>query len=66
MAARFENVLPIEHIYALVRSQRQLDRVLKEIEGAPGVVLHTIVDKELRAGLERGCVDVDQHHVGAG
>ena len=58
VCARFEAVLPIEHIYALVRSQRQLDRVLKEIEGAPGVVLHTIVDKELRAGLEQGCRDL--------
>jgi regulator of PEP synthase PpsR (kinase-PPPase family) len=55
VVARVDAVLPIEHIYALVRSQRQLDRVLKEIEGAPGVVLHTIVDKELRAALEKGC-----------
>ena len=61
VCARFEAVLPIEHIYALVRSRRQLDRVLKEIEGAPGVVLHTIVDKELRAALEQGCRD---RHVG--
>jgi regulator of PEP synthase PpsR (kinase-PPPase family) len=55
VCARFDAVLPIEHIYALVRSQRQLERVIKEIEGAPGVVLHTIVDKALRAGLEQGC-----------
>jgi len=33
--------------------------VLREIEGAPGVVLHTIVDKELRAALEQGCRDVE-------
>src|ERR1700753_2704384 len=26
VCARFDNVLPIEHIYALVRSQRQLER----------------------------------------
>jgi len=55
VCARFDDVLPIEHIYALVRSRRQLDRVLREIEGAPGMVLHTIVDKELRAALEEGC-----------
>jgi regulator of PEP synthase PpsR (kinase-PPPase family) len=59
VCARFDNVLPIEHIYALVRSQRQLDRVLQEIADAPGVVMHTIVDKELRAGLEKGCRDLD-------
>lgn len=59
VCARFDNVLPIEHIYALVRSERQLERVLKEIEDAPGVVMHTIVDKALRAGLERGCRELD-------
>jgi regulator of PEP synthase PpsR (kinase-PPPase family) len=59
VTARFDAVLPIEHIYALVRSPRQLERVIKEIEGAPGVVLHTIVDKDLRAGLEQGCRDLE-------
>jgi regulator of PEP synthase PpsR (kinase-PPPase family) len=65
VCARFEAVLPIEHIYALVRSQRQLDRVLKEIEGAPGVILHTIVDKELRAALEQGCRDLEMPCIAA-
>ncbi|HEY5105440.1 MAG TPA: pyruvate, water dikinase regulatory protein [Caulobacteraceae bacterium] len=49
------NVLPIEHIYALVRSQRQLERALEEIMGAPGIVLHTIIDAKLRGALEAGC-----------
>ena len=31
VCARFDDVLPIEHIYALVRSGRQLERVLAEI-----------------------------------
>ena len=53
--ARFTNVLPIEHIYALVRSPRQLDRALEEIANAPGVVLHTIIDPALRGALEGGC-----------
>jgi regulator of PEP synthase PpsR (kinase-PPPase family) len=65
VVARFEAVLPIEHIYALVRSPRQLFRVLKEIEGAPGVVLHTIVDKDLRAGLEQGCRDLEMPCIAA-
>jgi regulator of PEP synthase PpsR (kinase-PPPase family) len=33
--------------------------VLQEIDGAPGVVLHTIVDANLRAALEQGCRDLD-------
>jgi len=65
VCARFDDVLPIEHIYALVRSRRQLDRVLQEIEGAPGMVLHTIVDKELRAALEKGCRAMDMTCIAA-
>jgi regulator of PEP synthase PpsR (kinase-PPPase family) len=59
VCARFENVLPIEHIYALVRSPRQLERALTDIEGSPGVVIHTIVDDALRAALEDGCRKLD-------
>jgi regulator of PEP synthase PpsR (kinase-PPPase family) len=59
VCARFDNVLPIEHIYALVRSQRQLDRALGDIEEAPGIVIHTIVDEKLRQALEEGCRKLD-------
>ncbi len=59
VCARFDNVLPIEHIYALVRSPRQLERALTDIEGSPGVVIHTIVDDALRAALEEGCRKLD-------
>ena len=59
VCARFDDVLPIEHIYSLVRSSRQLERALEEISVSPGVVLHTIVDKALRAALEQGCRDLE-------
>ena len=55
VCARFTDILPIEHIYALVRSERQLERALEEISGAPGVVMHTIIDPALRTALEEGC-----------
>jgi regulator of PEP synthase PpsR (kinase-PPPase family) len=57
VCARFDDVLPIEHMYPLMRSQRQLERVLREVEASPGVVIHTIVDRELRMALEAGCRD---------
>ena len=63
--ARFNNVLEIEHIYALVRSPAQLDRALAEIAMAPGVVLHTIVDEALRGALEAGCQKLDMPCFGA-
>ncbi|HEY2661744.1 MAG TPA: pyruvate, water dikinase regulatory protein [Caulobacteraceae bacterium] len=65
VCARFDDVLPIEHIYSLVRSDRQLERVLQEIGGAPGVVIHTIVDRDLRAHLEKGCRELEMTCVAA-
>jgi [pyruvate, water dikinase]-phosphate phosphotransferase / [pyruvate, water dikinase] kinase len=53
--AQFDNILPIEHSYFLVRSTRQMERVLKEIESAPGVVMFTLSSLEHRAMLERRC-----------
>lgn len=59
VCARFEHVMPIEHIYPLVRSERQLGRVMEEIVAAPGIVVHTIVDPELRGSLEEVCRSLD-------
>lgn len=63
-AARFEGILPIEHIYVLIRSPKQLDRALVEIESFPGIVLHTIVDSELRTNLEIRCRELDIPAIG--
>ena len=53
--AQYTKVLPVEHIHALVRSQKQLDRVLVEIEESPGIVLYTLLDEELTKRLENHC-----------
>lgn len=65
VVARFDGIIPIEHIYALVRSPRQMERVLEEVEAAPGVVLHTLVDPELRDQLEQGCRRLDMPQIAA-
>jgi regulator of PEP synthase PpsR (kinase-PPPase family) len=54
-AAQYTTVAPIEHIYPLVRSHKQLDRVITEIEASPGIVLYTLLDKELMDRLEDKC-----------
>lgn len=56
--AQYENVQEIEHVYPLVRTQKQLDRILSEIEAAPGIVLYTLVDTELASRLERSCMEL--------
>jgi len=62
--ARFEGVLPIEHLYVLIRSEKQLDRALEEIEAFPGIVLHTMIDPELRTMLETRCRELDIASIG--
>jgi hypothetical protein len=54
-AAQYATVSPIEHIYPLVRSGKQLDRVLAEIEASPGIVLYTLLDADLTERLENKC-----------
>ncbi|MEM9356618.1 MAG: pyruvate, water dikinase regulatory protein [Pseudomonadota bacterium] len=54
-SVQYPQIRAIEHVYPLVRTERQLDRVLQEVQSAPGVVLYTIVDRELGRVLERRC-----------
>lgn len=56
--AQFDHILPIEHSYYLVRSTRQLERVLREIENAPGVVMFTLSNDEMRERLESRCKEL--------
>jgi hypothetical protein len=52
-AAHYSDYRPVEHIYALVRTPKQLLRVLSDIERQPGIVLFTVVNPELRHQLEQ-------------
>lgn len=63
VSAQFVMGRPIEHVYPLVRNRKQLERALAEIEEAPGVVLHTMVNEELRAELEAKCKEFGQPSV---
>jgi regulator of PEP synthase PpsR (kinase-PPPase family) len=53
--AQFEGVKVHEHFYALVRSQRQLQRAVEHIRDEPGLVFFTLVNPELRAELQKEC-----------
>jgi regulator of PEP synthase PpsR (kinase-PPPase family) len=54
-AAQYAKVNPIEHVHPLVRTQKQLDRVLIEIEKSPGIVLYTLLEENLVERLEGKC-----------
>src|SRR5262245_51495736 len=58
-AVQYSQVRPIEHVHPLVRTSRQLERVLKEVEQSPGIVLYTIVKRELIDEIERRCRELN-------
>jgi regulator of PEP synthase PpsR (kinase-PPPase family) len=57
-AAQYTAVVPVEHMHPLVRSNKQLDRVLNEIEATPGIVLYTLLEEDLVERLEKSCRDI--------
>ena len=54
-AAQYTNMSPVEHLHPLVRTVKQLDRVLASIEEFPGIVLYTLLDEDLSKRLEDKC-----------
>ena len=54
-AAQFKNTIALEHVYPLVRTARQLEPILETIDGAPGIVLYTLLDPELARQIDSRC-----------
>ncbi len=57
-ASQFAAAKPLEHIYALTRSRKQMEKTLAEIEASPGIVLYTIINPALRRLLEIRCSEL--------
>jgi hypothetical protein len=54
-AAQYAKVMPVEHVHPLVRSAKQLERILSEVEQSPGIVLYTLLQQNLASRLEEKC-----------
>lgn len=54
-SAQYKDARAIEHIYPLIRTDRQLARVLEDIDREPGIVLYTVVDQALAKMIDDGC-----------
>ncbi|WP_367716942.1 pyruvate, water dikinase regulatory protein [Nitratireductor sp. GISD-1A_MAKvit] len=54
-AAQYKDARAIEHIYPMIRNEKQLVRVLDEVEREPGIVLYTVVDQKLARQVDEGC-----------
>ena len=53
--AQFDGVEIIKHFWPMVRSETHLNRILVEVADNPGLVIFTLVNRDIRARLEREC-----------
>ncbi|AQX28596.1 MULTISPECIES: pyruvate, water dikinase regulatory protein [unclassified Bartonella] len=58
IASQYKIRQAIEHIYPMIRSKIQLQRVLNDIQQEPGIVLYTIVDKEIKQLIDEACIKI--------
>ena len=58
-AAQYVKISPVEHVHPLVRSQKQLDRVLTELEATPGIVLYTLLQENLARSSKKNAGSSD-------
>lgn len=52
---QFEGAEAVEHIWSMVRTKSQVERIIAGVEANPGVVLYTLVNETLRQPLVEGC-----------
>lgn len=55
--SQFTNVTHTEHIWSLVRTSGQMQRVIDSIKTHPGIVMYTIIDDELQTMLMDACLN---------
>ncbi|MBX3569571.1 MAG: kinase/pyrophosphorylase [Rhizobiaceae bacterium] len=51
-AAQYKDARAIEHIYPLIRTEKQLRKVFDDIEEEPGIILYTVVDPDLASQID--------------
>lgn len=56
--AQFGGIEPVQKFWPLVRTQKQLEKVIQQIQENPGPVIFTLVDEKMRARLQERCDDL--------
>jgi len=52
---QFDDAQAIEHVWSMIRTRSQIERVITGIQTNPGLVLFTLVNDTLRQALQEGC-----------
>jgi regulator of PEP synthase PpsR (kinase-PPPase family) len=53
--AQFDSVQAEEHVWSLVRTKGQLEKMITNLDQYPGMVMFTLIDPELREYLRQAC-----------
>lgn len=56
--AQFEGIDPTQKFWPLIRTERQLERVIRRISDNPGPVIFTFVNKDMRKRLTEQCEEL--------
>lgn len=57
--AQFEGVSVTKHYWPMIRTARQMTRIMDDIQEKPGLVMFTLVDPEIRDALLQRCADLN-------
>ncbi|CAM5581552.1 regulator of PEP synthase PpsR (kinase-PPPase family) [Aquamicrobium terrae] len=57
-SAQYKDARAIEHIYPLIRTEKQLMKVFEDIEEEPGIILYTVVDQTLARRIDERCASM--------
>ena len=52
---QFDDAQAIEHVWSMIRTRSQIERVITGIQANSGLVLFTLVNDTLRQALQEGC-----------
>ncbi len=52
---QFEDTHVVEHSWPLIRTAAQVDKILMAVSQNPGIVLYTLVNKDVRERIDTGC-----------
>lgn len=57
--SQFDGVEAEEHMWSLIRTNGQIDKVIEGIKQHPGIVLYTIISDTIQTTLEQKCKDIE-------
>lgn len=61
--AQFEGVSAHKHLWPMIRTPKQMARIMEDIAERPGLVMYTLVNESIRDVLVQKCADLSLPHI---